>query len=541
MTRPAHIDVAALDALLAPYDRSDAPGFAVGVALPGFSPYRRGVGMASVELPVVLSPSIRMRIGSTSKHFTCLAILLLAEEGRLSPDDPVRLHIPELPAWADGITLRHMMAHRSGMRDSLDIALHTAGPGVGSASDFHLETLASIDSVNFRPDEDWNYNNGAYVLLGEVIQRASGQAFADFLRDHIFRPVGMRATQVRPLDTELLPNSATLHVPVSGGGYARGVFGLPIGAEGGIVSTVDDMLLWLHHMSHPIVGSRATWDAMRTPLTSHGYGLGLIASDHRGLPTVHHGGAVVGGNCQMLKVVGPDLDIIVMSNGLGGLDLHRLVDAIIDCCIPDLPAIAHTATMPSVTGIFHSPEKGDCIAFEERGGELHIRLGAAVLPAQQYPDGSLGVPMITSDLRIWSQGDGSELLVKEFGKERFYTRAMVPDAETLPTLSGWYLDSSACVAALIEQLDGEHYLHLMGRLGSTRYRLKPVGSGLWEGECNAALPRVIWVDAQDNDIWIVTGRTKRLKLEKDEFLVTSDRMKGDMHDVLGPASTWRSA
>src|SRR3546814_10177146 len=93
MTARVRIDPAALNALLAPYDRSDAPGFAVGVALGGIPGYRRGVGMASVELPVVLSPTIRMRIGSTSKHFTALAIMLLAAERRLSIDDSPRKEI----------------------------------------------------------------------------------------------------------------------------------------------------------------------------------------------------------------------------------------------------------------------------------------------------------------------------------------------------------------------------------------------------------------------------------------------------------------
>src|SRR3546814_5330452 len=86
-----------------------------------------------------------MRIGSTSKQFTALAIMLLAEEGRLSIDDSPRVVLPELPGWARGVTLRQMMAHTSGMRDSLDLLLHAAGPGVAAAPDIHLRTLAALD------------------------------------------------------------------------------------------------------------------------------------------------------------------------------------------------------------------------------------------------------------------------------------------------------------------------------------------------------------------------------------------------------------
>src|SRR3546814_14989765 len=103
-----------------------------------------------------------MRIGSTSKQFTALAIMLLAEEGRLSIDDSPRVVLPELPGWARGVTLRQMMAHTSGMRDSLDLLLHAAGPGVAAAPDIHLRTPAALDSVNFAPGSAWGYNNGAY-------------------------------------------------------------------------------------------------------------------------------------------------------------------------------------------------------------------------------------------------------------------------------------------------------------------------------------------------------------------------------------------
>src|SRR3546814_19309549 len=96
--------------------------------------------MASIELPVVLSPGIRMRIASTSKQFTALAIMLLAAEGRLSIDDSPRVVLPELPGWARGVPLRPMMAHTSRLRDSLHLPFPPAGPCLAAANDFHLRT-----------------------------------------------------------------------------------------------------------------------------------------------------------------------------------------------------------------------------------------------------------------------------------------------------------------------------------------------------------------------------------------------------------------
>src|SRR3546814_13613181 len=111
----------------------------------------------------------------------------------------------------------------------------------------------------------------------------------------------MTDTMLRPIDTDLVPNSATLHVPSPAGGYVRGVFSVPIGGEGAIVSTVDDMLAWLKHIRDPVVATPETWRTMRTPLTSHGHGLRLIAGRHPGPAAVHHAGAAVGGSCQVTK------------------------------------------------------------------------------------------------------------------------------------------------------------------------------------------------------------------------------------------------
>src|SRR3546814_12033375 len=124
-----------------------------------------------------------MRIGSTSKQFTALAIMLLAEEGRLSIDDSPRVVLPELPGWARGVTLRQMMAHTSGMRDSLDLLLHAAGPGTPAAPDILLRTLAALDSVNFAPCARWRPTNCAYSILPEHANPVKGSPFSHFLPD----------------------------------------------------------------------------------------------------------------------------------------------------------------------------------------------------------------------------------------------------------------------------------------------------------------------------------------------------------------------
>ena len=147
-----------LDALFKRWDRSDAPGLVVGVALRGRTIYRRAFGMASLETRAANTPATRMRIGSTSKHFAALLLLLLAEEGKLDLDQPVRRYIAELEGPGGDPTLRQLMQHRGGSRCYVDLGFLTSGlkprpPG------FALETQRRQQGRNFAPGAAMIYNN----------------------------------------------------------------------------------------------------------------------------------------------------------------------------------------------------------------------------------------------------------------------------------------------------------------------------------------------------------------------------------------------
>jgi CubicO group peptidase (beta-lactamase class C family) len=509
--------VAALDALFAPYDSTDAPGFAVGVALNGVPGYRRGFGMANIELPVALSPAIRMRIGSTTKHFCVLAVMLLAEEGKLAITDSPRRYLPELLEWADPMTIEQLMAHTSGMRDSLDLIFSSAGPGIAADRGFQLDLLAGLDSVNAPAGATWNYNNGGYVLLTEIVARVSGQAFADFLQTRILEPVGMADTLLRPLDTELLPNSATQHLPQPDGGWSRGIFGAWIGGEGGIVSTVNDMLRWLKHMSNPIVGTPETWAQMRTPRMTHGYGLGLNMTRHRGLDTVHHAGGVVGGSSQMLKVLGHELDIILMTNGRSALDLYNLVDAIIDRCIEGLPAAPQDMAGKLVEGTFHSSRTGQVLSLAGHGGQQAVVIGGMTLPATRDADGRLTVAILPTDLRILPvEIDGTTALeTTEFGETDHLAPVTVPEGITAAPLVGRYESRAARLTADI-RIDetGAARIVLAGPLGGTDYLLEALGPDLWRAVSPTFSPPGGTLEFGGHGFLFTSGRTVRLAFER---------------------------
>src|SRR4051812_47968072 len=184
------IDIKAIDALFAPHDTTHLPGAAVGVALDGAPVYRKAFGLASMELPTALEPTMRMRIGSTTKHFCCLAFMLLVEEGKAKVEDEVRKYVPELGACADGVTMKQLMQHTSGLRCGLDTAFTFAGFGAPSkAEDTMLQLMVQHDSVNTAPGAVWSYNNGGYALLTTVVERITGQRLEQVLTERILNPV----------------------------------------------------------------------------------------------------------------------------------------------------------------------------------------------------------------------------------------------------------------------------------------------------------------------------------------------------------------
>lgn len=312
-----------LDALFAPWNRSDAPGVIVGVARQGQLLYRRAFGLASIEQGQALTPATRMRIGSTTKQFCALGILLLAEDGKLELDQPIGSWLPELGAVCGRPTLRQLMHHTGGLHDPLPtMFFQNGGYYTQLPAGGHLEMMSHFTCCNFEPGTRFAYSNSGYQLLSLLTERISGQSWGEFLNERVFGPMGMRDTAVLNSDLDIVPNMAGLHMHTPQGSWRRGIYPSDEnGGGGGIISTVDDMLLWAAHLrsAQKKIGSEAIWSQMLEPQTfangsRHCYALGLMHDHHRGVKTLHHAGATMGSTHQMLIAPEQALDIIVMSN-----------------------------------------------------------------------------------------------------------------------------------------------------------------------------------------------------------------------------------
>jgi D-aminopeptidase len=386
----------ALDALFEPFQRSDAPGMVVGIAHHGQTIYRRAFGLASIEHGVANTPWTRMRIGSTSKHFACLAALLLVEEGKLDIDASIRNYLPALHAMQPEPTLRQCMTHTSGLRDSLDLGLMASGMTIKPRGEGLAAQVRQRD-VNFAPGDKIVYNNGAYQMLSLIIENVSGMPFEQFLKERLFSPLRMADTQSIASDFEIHPGLATMHVAQSDGSYRRGIFPTEeVRGEGGIVSTIDDMLRWLAHLRGPhTVGSEESWAQMLAPARLNNgmdctYALGLMVEKYRGVDVIHHGGTVIGGTCQMLTVPHHELDIIVISNGaqVSVADLaNKAVEALLGQeAFPQAPAQdAQSASFQYLLdAVYASPSADMVLGFGDAGGKLGLMIhNSPPIPARQ--------------------------------------------------------------------------------------------------------------------------------------------------------------
>jgi D-aminopeptidase len=515
-------DEAKIDAVLAPLDQCHKPGAAVAIAIGGVPVYRKGFGLASLELPALLTTGMRMRIGSSTKQFTCLAYLLLCEEGKASLDDPIERHVAEIHSVAHGITMRQLMGHTSGLRDVFGISMILHGPGVRVTDQQLLEYYRTIDDVDFAPETEWSYNNGGYVLLTAAIERLAGQPLDEVLRTRIFQPLGMNDTMLRREDTGFVRNSATLHMVNSQGQYTRDYMGLELTGAGGLVSTMDDMLVWLKHMDAPTVGSAKTWQTLREPHRlanghSTGYGLGLMTAPYRGVEAIMHGGTVMGGSSQMLKVPSASLDISVAVNRADA-NASVIADQILDVLVDGLQPLPEKAIVEPVEGVYVSATSGRVVELSAQVGLQFLSLdGAAALPVEMGHDGVLRLPAMLRYLHWEFQPEGDIGQLVEFGNEDRMSRIEVKrDAPISQHVGTYRADSLATCAELTASGEGAR-LVLNGRYGSAAYDLESLTARIWRARplgSFAALTGLVTFDERGAGFQFTSGRIQRLRFAR---------------------------
>ncbi len=288
------------DQLMSRYDGPESPGAAVRVWRDGRTLYSKTFGMANLTYGLPFEEDTRTNIGSTSKQFAAFAIVLQAERGKLSLDDDIRTHIPELPKFDGTIQVKHLITHTSGLREFLNL-LRMTGRRLDRGDWIDRSELIDIvqrqPALQNAPGAEWNYNNTAYGLAATIVERTSGQDFHVFMQENVFGPLGMTGTMVRPSIRHIVPNQSEGYTPTADGYRQIGDLGGAVGA-GAIYSTIGDLQTWIENYANPRVGTRESIDEMMTSFVltdgeATGYGFGLFIDEQGGLKRVHHGGADV--------------------------------------------------------------------------------------------------------------------------------------------------------------------------------------------------------------------------------------------------------
>ncbi len=328
----AAADDAAIERVMTAFVKPGEPGCTVGVVQDGLLAHALAFGLADVERRKPLDTHSIFDLASVSKQFTAFALLLLEQDGKLSLDDPIVRYVPELAASAKGVTLRHLLHHTGGLRDYIGI-IYMGGRRDADGSTIHeaIQALARQTRPNEQPGVEYEYSNTGYLLLGVVIARVSGQSFAGFTEERIFRPLGMKNTKV----VDSYPDTRAARAR----GYAQAVHGFVIDetgweqvGDGGVHSDIHDLALWDENFYTGKLGGRELIAKMvEVGVLNSGeridYAAGLRVATTRGLPTVSHGGSWVGYRSQILRFPQEHRSVIVLCNR-GDADSGALATAV---------------------------------------------------------------------------------------------------------------------------------------------------------------------------------------------------------------------
>ena len=255
---------AGVDRLFAEWDKPTSPGCAVGVMKDGRIIHERGYGMADLDHDVKLSPTTVFHVASMSKQFTAAAILMLAQDGKISLDDPVRKYVPELPDLGGPITLRQLLHHISGLRDQWEL-LTLAGwrYSLDLITDADiLAVLSRQKALNFLPGSKHLYSNSGYTLLAQVVKRVSGQSFRTYTSTRLFAPLGMSQSHFRDDHAEIVKQAAYGYAPSIDGPKLSITNFDTVGATS-LLTTVRDLALWDENFYTGRAGGRELIDRLQ--------------------------------------------------------------------------------------------------------------------------------------------------------------------------------------------------------------------------------------------------------------------------------------
>ncbi|WP_108425216.1 serine hydrolase domain-containing protein [Flagellimonas amoyensis] len=279
--------------------------------------YNKAFGLSNLEFQVPMQTDNVFEIGSMTKQFTAVSILMLMEEGKLQLEDDITKYIPEYPTHGHGITIHHLLTHTSGIKS------FTSVKGLNAIAQNEMEPMQVIDffkdePMDFAPGAEFRYNNSGYVLLGYIIEKVSGMSYEDFVEQRIFKKLGMSSSRYAS-HSEVVPKRASGYHKKEDYSNARHIsFSIPY-ASGALMSTVGDMLVWEEAIkNHVLLGKETTQMAFTNYTLNNGkpinYGYGWHIKEFGSVLSYEHGGSIFGFKSMGVYLPKEDVYVIGLSN-----------------------------------------------------------------------------------------------------------------------------------------------------------------------------------------------------------------------------------
>jgi CubicO group peptidase (beta-lactamase class C family) len=440
---------ARVDAVFASWT-AQTPGCAVGVAIDGQPALGRAYGMADLEHDVAITPETIFEAGSVSKQFTAAAVLRLAREGKLSLDDSVRKYVPELPDYGSPLLLRHMLNHTSGLRDWGSVA------GIGGwprTTRVHthahvLEIVGRQKALNFTPGTRWSYTNTGFNLAAIIVERVSGTSFQEFTRTRLFQPLGMTHTSWRDDYTRVVKGRAIAYSSHDGAYHTDMPFENVYG-NGGLLTTVGDLLKWNEHFAAPGDGDPLSVAEQQTPGRfidgrPHGYALGLFVGRYKGLREIYHSGSTAGYSAFLTRFPDARVSVAVLCNATTAQATqyaHAVADVYLaDRLQPSEPVATYALTaadVDRVAGLYRNDQTGTVMTIA-RDGEVLKADRVALVPQ------SAG-RFVTAGRQTWEAEAHGMRRIDEYGTVDEFGRVMPasPTPGELESYAGVYVSDEA--------------------------------------------------------------------------------------------------
>jgi CubicO group peptidase (beta-lactamase class C family) len=439
------------------------PGCAVGVSVGGKVTLTKAYGLADLEHSVPNRPDTIFESGSLSKQFTAAAVLLLARDGKLSLDDPVRKYLPEVPDYGAPLTIRHMLTHTSGLRDWGSVAGIGGWPRTTRAyTHAHvLDIISRQRALNFPSGTRYSYSNSGYNLAAILVARVSGTPFAEFSQQRIFGPLGMTRTSWRDDYRRVVKDRAVAYSD-EGGSYRTLMPFENVHGNGGLLTTVGDLLTWNHNFTSHVIGDAEFVREQETAGRfndgrAHGYALGLMVGTRHGLHEVSHSGSTAGYRAHLTRFPDRKLSVAVLCNVSSG-NATQYTNEVAELFLaghikPMTPLKAsHQLTAAEtavVTGMFRNTATGEALTVVS--ADNGVRVDRAPFVA------SWGHRFVSQGGSAWEvAADGSAKLIDQYGSTDTFERVVPaqPSARALAELSGTYVSDDAETTLVASVEDG---------------------------------------------------------------------------------------